>query len=273
MSQNIPNRFHFVFGLKRQWRPFHLLHYLCLESCWQVNKPEKIYFHHDRIPHGKYWDRIKDRLTLVKVDPDKFVTDFTYKDRGINPYRYAHHSDFIRLRQLNKYGGIYADMDTLFINPYPKDLLTHKFVLGREGDVFDAKTQEPKPSICNALIMSEPKADFGKLWLDRSREAFNGTWSNHSTLLPYRLSQEKPDWVHVEPARSFYSYMWTIEDISSLFEKCEDDWNNAYSIHLWSHLWWARRRKDFSRVHAGMFTEKYIKNVDTTFNLVARRYL
>lgn len=272
-SGRIPRQFHFVFGLKRQWRPFHLLHYLCLESCWQVNRPEKIYFHHDRLPHGRYWDRIRDRLTLVKVGEDAGVAAFEYRDRGINPYRYAHHSDFIRLRQLNRYGGIYADIDTLFVNPYPDRLFEHEYVLGREGDIRDVATGELRPSLCNALIMARPGARFGELWLERSREAFDGSWSNHSTLLPYRLSQEHPDWVHLEPPRSFYPYMWTIEDIRTLFEGCETDWEGAYSIHLWSHLWWSRRRRDFSRVHAGRFTERYIRTVDTTFNLVARRFL
>jgi len=272
-SERIPNQFHFVFGLKRQWRPFHLLHYLCLESCWQVNRPEKIYFHHDRLPHGRYWDRIKDRLTLVEVGEDAGVAAFQYGDKAINPYRYAHHADFIRLRQLNRYGGIYADIDTLFVNPYPDRLFEHEYVLGREGDIQDAVSGELRPSLCNALIMAQPNARFGDLWLERSREAFDGSWSNHSTLLPYRLSQEHPDWIHVEPPRSFYAYMWTIDDIRALFEGRDTDWEGAYSIHLWSHLWWSRRRRDFSRVHAGRFTERYIRNVDTTFNLVARRFL
>ena len=273
MNDKIPKQFHFVFGLKPQWHSFHLLHYLCLESCWQVNRPERIYFHHHHLPHGKYWDRIEHRLTLVKVEKDEFVSNFRYQDKGIGPYRYAHHSDFIRLRQLHEYGGIYADIDTLFVNPYPEELFEHEYVLGRESDIVDFSTGETKPSICNALIMAKPGARFGRDWLANIQDAFNGTWSNHSTLLPYRISREHPDWVHVEPPRSFYRYMWTVEDLETLFEKCEDDWEGAYSIHLWSHLWWTRRRRDFSGIHAGMFTERYIRNVDTTFNLAARRFL
>jgi hypothetical protein len=273
MNLRIPPIFHFVFGLKRQWKPFHLLHYLCLESCWQVNRPQTIYFHHDHLPYGKYWDRIRDRLTLVKVERDDFVSEFAYKDKGIDRYRYAHHADFIRLRQLQQYGGVYADIDTLFVHPYPRHLFTHRFVLGREGDIRDEATGETRPSLCNALIMAEVGSDFGRLWLDRSREAFDGTWSNHSTVLPYRLSREHPDWIHVEPPRSFYRYMWTVADLETLFERDESDWEKVYSVHLWSHLWWARKRRDFSLVHAGRFTDQYIKNVDTTFNRVARQFL
>jgi hypothetical protein len=45
------------------------------------------------------------------------------------------------------------------------------------------------------------------------------------------------------------------------------------SIHLWSHLWWSRRRRDFSSFHAGRITEQRIARVDTTYNVIARRHL
>lgn len=210
---------------------------------------------------------------MVKVEKDEFVEGFKYEDKWIRRFRYAHHSDFIRLRQLSRYGGVYADMDTLFLQPYPDSLFSHPFVLGREGDVRDDVSGESRPSLCNAVIMAEPDSAFGNLWLQKKQEAFNGTWSNHSTILPYKLAQAHPDWIHIEPPRSFYPCMWEIKDFETLFEKTQINWENAYSIHLWSHLWWSRRRKDFSSVHAGMFTEKYIRNVDTSFNRVARRFL
>lgn len=273
MTRCIPNLYHFVFGLKPQLQPFHLLHYLCLESCRQVNKPDKIYFHYFQEPWGKYWRRIKPYLTLVHVEKDNFVDAFKYRDSYMGKFRYAHHSDFIRLRQLKRYGGVYADIDTLFIQPYPNRLFHHSFVLGREGDIRDEVSGQSRASLCNAVIMSEPDSAFGNLWLERKQAAFNGTWSNHSTLLPQELSEAHPEWISVEPSRSFYRYMWTPEHFRALFEEHEDDWENTYSLHLWSHLWWSRRRKDFSRMHAGFFNEKYIRTVDSTFNCVARRFL
>ena len=269
----IPNHFHFVFGLKRQWESFHILYYLCLESCWQVNQPDKIYFHYHHLPHGKYWDKIKDRLTLIKVDPIDFVSEFKYEDKAIRPFRYAHHSDFIRLQALLEYGGVYADMDTLFINKAPENLYRNDCVMGRENDIICQKTNVQKASLCNAYIMAKPNSDFIRTWLEKLPAAFDGTWSNHSCTLPHELSQEHPEWIHVESERAFFSIMWTIEDLQKLFESCESDWDKAYSIHLWSHLWWKKSRRDFSPTHAGMFNEKYIKTVDTTFNLVARRFL
>ncbi len=103
--------------------------------------------------------------------------------------------------------------------------------------------------------------------------AFNGSWSNHSTLLPQRLSEEMPRDIHVEPSRSFYPYMWTRAGIRAMLQERETDMRGIYSMHLWSHLWWSERRRDFSDFHAGLLTERAIREVDTTYNLIARQYL
>jgi hypothetical protein len=271
----IPNHFHFIFGLKRQREPFHLCHYLCLESCYQVNRPEKIHFYYRHMPYGEYWDRIEDRLSLEKVELSPIVTNFRYgfRNRWSKRYSYAHHADFIRLEKLVERGGVYADIDTIFVNPIPDMLYSKPFVLGREADVECQTTGQVLPSLCNAFIMAEKGADFGRLWLKRMEEAFDGSWSSHSTLLPQRLSEVYPDLIHIEPARSFYKHMWTREGIQTLFEGCDTDFSGVYSIHLWSHLWWSKRRRDFSDFHAGLITEENIHTTPNTYNLLARRYL
>lgn len=272
-TPRIPNIFHFVFGLREQREPFHLVFYLCLASCRTVNRPDAIYVHYHHRPYGHYWDLACEFVTPVPVEPNAFVADFRYADQGIEPYRYAHHADFIRLERLLEQGGVYADIDTIFVHPIPETLWRQPFVLGREGDVVAAPGQPPQPSLCNALIMAEPGAAFGRLWLAEMRRAFDGTWSAHSTLLPERLRQLHPELIHVEPERTFYAYPWTAEGIGRLLEGVETDWHGIASIHLWSHLWWQRGRRDFSNFHAGRMTERRIARVDTTYNLIARRHL
>lgn len=273
MSRRIPNQFHFVFGLKRQWRPFHLTHYLCLESCIQVNKPERVYFYYHHKPWGRYWRLIGDKLTLVKVDLVPLVSRQRYSERLINFFRYAHHSDFIRLEKLVEHGGVYADMDTLFVNPLPPRLFEQPFVLGREDDVYDARTQSYRPSLCNALMMAEPGAEFGRIWQSRMAEAFDGTWSNHSCLLPQQISEESPALIHIEPPRSFYKHMCNPQGLKTLFEQCDPDFEDVYSMHMWNHLWASRWRRDFSDFHMGRLTEPFIREADTTYNIAARRFL
>jgi hypothetical protein len=212
-------------------------------------------------------------VTLVRVEPDPRVRDHCYADHRINPYRYAHHSDFIRLERLLETGGIYADMDTLFVRAVPEHLREHPFVLGSEGEVIPDGASEPVSSLCNAFIMAEPGAEFGRHWLTAMPAAFGESWSSHSTLLPWRLSQQYPDLIHIEPQRSFYRHSFTPEGIDALFEDLDDDLDGVYSFHLWSHLWWSRRRRDFSNFHAGRLTEAYVTRANTTYGRIARAYL
>lgn len=272
-KRRIPNIFHFVFGLKKQVKPFHLAHYLCLESCLQINDPEAVnfYFHYE--PFGGYWDLIKEKLTLVKVELVDFVLKHKYLNPSIKSLKYAHQSDFIRLEKLLGQGGIYADMDTLFVNRIPDHLFTKSFVLGKEGDIFSEIAQTNVPSLCNAFIMAEPDAPFGKKWLQDQYLAFDGSWSKHSTLLPYKLSQRYPQDIHVEPSRSFYKHMWTKEGIHTLLQGIDKNYEGVISMHLWSHMWWHRWNRHFSDFHAGLLTEEYVRTVDTTYNIVARKYL
>lgn len=272
-ARRIPNVFHFVFGLREQREPFHLVFYLCLASCRAINRPDAIFVHYHHQPFGHYWDLACEFITPLPVEPEPLVKEFRYEDPGIAPYRYAHHADFIRLERLYAHGGVYADIDTIFVSPFPERLFRERFVLGREGDVTPGPGLAPQPSLCNAVIMAEPGAEFGRLWLDEMRNAFDGSWSGHSTLLPERLRRQHPELIHVEPQTTFYKYEWTREGIARLLEGLDTDLDGVVSIHLWSHLWWSRRRRDFSSFHAGRMTERRIARVDTTYNLIARRHL
>lgn len=274
MSANrIPKVYHFVFGLKPQRWPFHLAHYLCLSSCLEVNQPERVLFHYHHEPYGRLWDLIKEQLTLVKVEPNDFVAGYEYQDAFIGQFRYAHHADFIRLEALRAHGGVYADMDTLFVNPLPAHLWEQPCVMGFEDDVYCKESDTFRKSLCNAVIMSEPNGHFVNTWLSRTRAAFNGTWSNHSTLLPYELSVRHPHWLHVEPIRSFFYHGPSQEGIDTLFHRRDDDFEGIYSMHLWSHLWWSWRRRDFSHFSALKLTEHYVRKADTTFAMAARPFL
>ena len=269
----IPKTFHFVFGLRDKPEPFHLVFYLCLESCRQVNRPTDIFFHCHHEPYGPYWDLIRDHLTIVPVQPDAFINAYRYPQEILNQFRYAHHADVVRLDALITHGGIYADVDTIFVNPLPDELLQHPCVLGREDDVDCSRTGTRRPSLCNAVIASAPGSAFVRAWRERLYAEFDGTWSNHSGFLSYALSQELPDQIHVEPPRTFFKHGFRPQDLRVLLEGLDTDVDGVVSMHLWSHLWWDRRRTEFSRVHAGMITEDYVRTVDTTWTVVARQFL
>jgi hypothetical protein len=105
------------------------------------------------------------------------------------------------------------------------------------------------------------------------REAFDGSWSNHSTLLPCRIANINPELLAVEPEVSFYALDHTPKGIDSLFLDYVDLPNASYSLHLWNHLWFDRNRRDFSCFHEGLLTVDYVRHANTTYALHARAHL
>lgn len=273
-TRKIPNIFHFIFGLHPKPQPFHLVHYLCLESCTQLYAPETIYLYYHREPTGPYWQMVKERLTLVQVGMVPEVSAHSYRNKVIEDhFVYAHHSDFIRIAELNKRGGVYADLDTIFVQKMPHELFTKSFVLGEESTPHDRAHNNFYDSLCNAVILAEANSAFGKRYAEAMSAAFDGTWSKHSCILAGDLSHQFPEEIHREPARSFYKFLWTKAGINALLHECDRDFTGVYSLHLWAHLWWSEDRVDFTTCHAGILTEDYIATVDTTYNVAARRFL
>lgn len=272
--RRVPNTFHFVFGLREQTEPFHLMHYLCLASCLAVNRPDTVMFHYQHEPWGPLWERIRPHLTLRRITPDERISRHVYADASLAPFRYAHLADVARLEALEAYGGVYADMDTLFVAPLSEAFFELPFVMGKERlDGARASAQEVGGSLCNAWMMGEPGAAFVGHWLERLYGAFGADWSEHSTFLPYRLAVEFPEAIHIEPERSFFHYDWTPEGLRALFVARAEIPEGLYSLHLWAHLWWSRDRLDFSAFHAGRLTPAYVRFADTPYARLARPFL
>jgi glycosyltransferase involved in cell wall biosynthesis len=270
----IPRVAHFVFGLKEQREPFHFLHYVSIESCRRVLEPDVIYFHHRHLPWGPWWELVKPHLTLREADQVEDVLEATYlPGRVPDRYRYAHHADFIRLDALIEHGGVYADIDTIFVRPFPDQLFDAPFVIGRERPTRDERTGKVEPSLCNALLMSEPNAEFARTWQAQMAQALNGTWSNHSGFLPERLSRLAPGRVRVEPEVSFFPFSATRAGLGKLLhERCPLP-AEALSVHLWAHLWWERERRDFTWAHAGWAEPALLRAARTTLADLTRPYL
>jgi len=276
----IPRTFHFVFGLKPQAEPFHLIHYLCLESCRRVNEPDRILFHHHYEPHGPWWDLIRPHLELHHVEREEFVVDhegyFQHEEgRFIQGWDlgYAHQSDFIRLRALLEHGGVYADMDTLFVNPVPDSYFDVSFLIGEEdlsGVAVGASTEQ---SLCNAFMVAESGSAFASEWLAGMYRVFDGSWSRHSCQEATELAQQMPGEVTIVGPRPHFCFPCTREGLRALFAANIPLPREVLSIHLWAHIWWSALRTDHTTFHAGMLTEDYVRSANTTYANAARRFL
>ncbi len=274
----IPRVAHYVWGLRPEPEPFHLVHFLAIASCLELVQPEAVHLHCAHPPTGPWWDRIADRVTMHTVEPVDAVRDLTYADPYIAGNAYAHHADFVRLDALAEHGGLYADLDTLFRAPIPDDLWRRPFVIGREADVVDPLYPVPRPALSNAVMLAAPASAFVDAWRDEMAGALDGTWAAHSCFLAQDLAERRPRDVHVEPQRTFHAIEPSPAGLALLLEQAPprrpSDWlDGVVALHLAAHLWWDEARRDFSAVHAGMIDEAWVRTSPSLYALEARRLL
>ena len=261
INSKIPNIIHFVFGLKEQTEEFELYRYIAIKSAYDVNKPDKIYFHYYYEPYGYYWDKIKPLLTLNKVELPTEIY-------GNEIFHYAHKADIIRLQKLIEYGGIYLDIDTICLKSF-EDLLYYNFVMGEQTNLDNTNIY----GLCNAVILSKPNSIFALKWLEtyknfksKGRDEF---WDEHSVLIPFELSKTNIKDIKIMNHNSFFYPLWYhIKDI--LFNENYDKEEyknivlNSYCIHLWD---------TYSHNILKKLTERDILTKNTLYNIFSRKFL
>jgi len=247
-------------------RPFSYLHYLSIVSAAKTNKPDKIFFHYQFEPSGKWWKRAKPFLTLNKIEAPKEIF-------GRPLLHYAHQADVVRLNALIEHGGIYLDSDVVCLKSF-EPLRKHEFVMGIQ----------PDRGLCNAVMLAAPQARFLKIWHSEYQwfrsQGKDQFWEEHSVVLPAQLAQKHPDLLHIEEQKSFFYPNYDRPLV--LFGNAVEDFSKAYCLHLWESVWWKDHlellsplvlrisRSNFARL-VRRFT-KY-KFGDPIFSLGLRNYL
>jgi Glycosyltransferase sugar-binding region containing DXD motif len=277
----VPNIFHFIFGMAPDFggKPFSLVHYLSVKSAVELNKPEAAIFHYQYEPQGEWWDKAKPLLTLNKIISPESIMG--------NPLLHvAHKADVVRLRALQETGGIYLDLDTISVRPLTP-MLQHTFVIGEELKpeyqpknarqrwkqqlrlFFNGKKPTGSPAgLCNAVLMAEPGCFFVNRWLEeyktfrsKGRDMY---WNEHSVQLPLQLAAQYPDQLTRLGPYAFHYPLYNETGLKAMFEKVTD-FPEAYLHHLWESFSW--------NGYLSLLTEENIRTKDTTYNLIARRFL
>jgi hypothetical protein len=274
----IPNIFHFVFGMAEDFggKPFSFAHYLSVKSAVELNKPGTAYFHYQFEPTGEWWEQAKPLLTLNKITaPASFM--------GRPLYHVAHKADVIRLQMLKETGGIYLDLDTISVKPLT-DLLDHSFVIGQELKPayvpknwrqrwkqkmgLARKSSATATGLCNAVLLSEKESDFVNYWLkeyksfrSRGRDKY---WNEHSVQVPEKLAALYPESITTLSPYAFHYPLYDAAGLRDMFEE-KKDFPGAYLHHLWESFSWNE--------YLSKLTPEIVKQADTTYNLIARKFL
>lgn len=274
----IPEILHFVFGMAPDFggKPFSLVHYLSVRSAVELNRPSAAVLHYQYEPSGEWWERAKPLLTLNKITAPESI-------RGNTLYHVAHKADVVRLQALQQSGGIYLDLDTISVRPL-RDLFHHSFIIGQELKVIHQPknwrqqlkkslglvktTKEGATGLCNAVLLSEKNSAFAGLWLEeyrnfrsRGRDKY---WNEHSVLVPQRLAAEHPDKLTVLSPYAFHYPLYDPPGLRMMFEEVHE-FPGAYLHHLWESFAWEK--------YMSGLTVESIREKDTTYNLIARKFL
>ena len=254
----IPRLIHFIFGMAPQigQGEFALHHYLAVRSAADMHPSHKIVLWHGSAPTGNpYWDAAGRYCEFVHVDPPTHIY-------GNVLNHHAHRTDVVRLQVLEAHGGIYLDLDTLILRPFD-DLFVPD-----TGMAFEVNPTSQRPEgLCNAVILSRPRATFVRRWLDSFEFFHSGGMDNayafYACRMPLILSRQYGADITVMPHHLFFKYSWDEKGLSDIFGRSSST-EGLYSIHLWDHM--AKR-------FLHNLTVDRIREKDTTFNIFARKYL
>ncbi len=276
----IPNVFHFVFGMAPDFggKPFGLSHYLAIKSAVDINTPDAVYFHYEFEPSGTWWEKAKPFVTLKKVKAPESIMGNSLK-------HVAHKADVIRLQALQEYGGIYLDLDTICVKPL-LELLHHQCIIGQElrapyvpknwrqrikfsiKKILGLVKQNQVTGMANAVLLAEKNSAFINLWLQtyssfrsKGRDKY---WNEHSVIIPSKLAKEHPDKVTLLSPYAFHYPLYTETGLKQLFEEVHQ-FPEAYLHHLWDSF--------SGEKYLYKLTPETIFAKDTTYNLIARRFL
>ena len=252
----IPRIVHFIFGMEPKFgnKPFGMVQYAAIKSAHDLLNPTTIYVHKIYEPSGFLWDQAKKMVTLNKIEPVKDIY-------GSPVEHVAHMADLIRLQVLERFGGIYHDMDVITLRPYKSEWFERDFVMGQQSD---------RSQLCNAVMMSAPKSQFITLWLNVYKAYFDkNEWDFHSVKLPAKIARSHPDLILTLDPKTFFYPLWVRPDIELIHRSSDWNWSDhvdQYAYHVWEHasfdLW-----KDLT------IGDVFRPINDSSFKILMRRFI
>lgn len=197
--------------------------FLALYAAHRSIQPSAIYIHTDfgpdavasAIENGSSWTK-----KVLTSFPDllhlNYVTAPTQAN-GIAIKRVEHRSDFVRLEQLARFGGVYLDWDVITLRPL-KPLLEAGFrtVVGRQFDGF----------VNNGIILASANSGVVAIMRQETPRVFDGGWITHSvtllTTVANRLASV-PREVLIMDFKAFAPFGWSQASVDEELARHEGD--------------------------------------------------
>jgi Glycosyltransferase sugar-binding region containing DXD motif len=266
-DHTIPKIFHFIYI--PGGHPFVMAHYIAVRSCFEVNKPDKILIWHGRetaeLKYNTWWKMARKYSTLIEVRVPTYVNG-----RNI-PFK-QHQADLMRIVILNRFGGVYMDVDVMSLQPLDGSTVRPIFETEEKGyDLYGKQfvmCRESPDKLCNCVIMSRKGHPLLQAWegaYERTYGTIPDWWGGLSVVKPNELARAHPEWkVCILKTRSFLPF---------LFNDCRifvQDIGDVVSDSLTAHLW---DTESFKYGWIPIDVDYFDTNPESTFAKLFRKYV
>ena len=194
---------------------------LALMAVQLYARPRKILFWYDAAstpPVGRWW--MLARYSGVHVLPVPYRRPKSVFNQTVRVIE--HQSDVARLAIIERYGGLYIDLDVILVRPL-NSLFRFDVVLGAET---------PELLGSGFILARRPGAEFIRRWRRSYADKFDDTnWNHHACRVPMMLAGLYPNLIHVEwysiHQPNWFKRQWLYTD-GLLW-----DWSRNFAVHLW----------------------------------------
>lgn len=191
----IPNVVHLIwFG--EEYKPLKFIEYLCLKSILEVLRPEKVKVHGDVEPSCQLWRQIRKDPRVVWVHMDRPMMKY---GQNFSQSPIQHMADVARLEVMYAEGGIYSDLDVLWVRPVDRYRYMDVQLIA-SNDLTSYCYQFPN-NIQIGVFLAPPKSPFIKKWLDvyaAKYHLFPGDYVAVSMCEPYKIYEKEPHNVYID---------------------------------------------------------------------------
>ena len=220
---------------------FTYMDYLVIRSAYFRLQPDSIYLHTNMPPlESPLWELIR---PMIGQHHHLLPITQIYGNKVTGR---AHFSDIARIQILQKYGGMYMDIDSICLRPFNNEMWDPPsgLAMGYETQALD--------HIGVGVITARTPNHFLNRWME-SYKTFNDTkWADHTVIMAGKLAKSFPNEIDVFPEQYFYSPSWRPESFELLWkEHPKNDtnlfpFNETYAPHYWGSI--ARAKGLISRM-------------------------
>jgi len=194
---------------------------LALMAVQRYARPRKILFWYDAAstpPVGRWW--MLARYSGVHVLPVPYQRPTSVFNHTVSVIE--HQSDVARLAIIERYGGLYIDLDVILVRPL-NSLFHFDVVLGAET---------PELLGSGFILARRPGAEFIRRWRRSYAAKFDDrNWNHHACRVPMMLAGLYPNLIHVE-WHSIHHPNW-FEQEWLFIDGLLWDWSRNFAVHLW----------------------------------------